>query len=235
MQPISQLNRTDASLWLFFLSAVGIAYYNPTDDPWFSAHNKTGSALENSFTGKSTPLMSSDHPAGVLGCIDQHQFCTWNASDCGPLTAADSLHEPSVTNLWPDPNDQAMIQWAQKALILGLAAGVGDFLRALGASPLLARFSLVQGLQTGTLPRDQWQKELEHLFQGRLVSLQDAFVLAASGPLVSNLEAFHIRPNSTSQTAMCKNQVSCRYMGSNVAICLILARKYTAHCTTHST
>ncbi|KAF2690971.1 hypothetical protein K458DRAFT_398912 [Lentithecium fluviatile CBS 122367] len=205
-EPIAPLNRSDGMLWLMFLSASGVAFLNPTDDPWFSAHVNTADKLWDPITNDWKPLVGTDQPAGVLGCSAQTQFCTSDTSHCEPLDAADAILGRPISDLWPNPDDQAAIEWAKKALLFSFSPGIGDFLTQLGSSPLLTRFMLSYGLQMGVLPPNQWQKEMEHLFQAQLVSYQDAFVAAASGPFSPEMEINYIQPNGSSQVRMCTNQ-----------------------------
>ncbi|KAL0258270.1 hypothetical protein SLS55_007443 [Diplodia seriata] len=44
MTPIQQLQRTDADVYLLFLSTNGILFQNETNDPWYSAHDVAGYA-----------------------------------------------------------------------------------------------------------------------------------------------------------------------------------------------
>src|SRR5262245_23183337 len=100
--PIPQLQRTDADTMLFFLTAHGIIFTKPVDDPWFSAHRD---GTQHGNIRNSSQRFSSwlqDEPLAVMGCAMQMQFCNPNLPEdkrCEPLRGTIDDSYP-VTDLY---------------------------------------------------------------------------------------------------------------------------------------
>ncbi len=78
-RPISNISRTDADVSLFFLTFNGI-YLDPVTDSWFHAQV----AMESNWT---PTLYRRERETTVLGCVEQHQFCTPATSKAPECTA----------------------------------------------------------------------------------------------------------------------------------------------------
>lgn len=86
--PISQLNRTDADVTIFFLTFNDIQFVEKNDDPIFSAHTLDMSTLVG------VPAYSPDHNISAMACAEQHQYCNPNIAEgtkdrCTELTASE--------------------------------------------------------------------------------------------------------------------------------------------------
>jgi hypothetical protein len=79
--PIPKLNRTDANVTLVVLRNRAM-YTNPVNDPFFKSTSHRADYSAKFFT--------SDLTAGVLGCIEQYQFCNGNVK-CTALDTSGPL------------------------------------------------------------------------------------------------------------------------------------------------
>lgn len=160
-----------------FLDSTRVANWFSTDDPLFVAGNKTS----KQYYQYAQTFWTSSEPAGVLACSLRVSICNGavrNATkpeECADLYPyrpyVDQLS--SITRLWADRRERNQIAGLIQALANNRALGPGDFLTKKGLPSLLARESLIyEGQQVARLPADQWQKEVEHLFQANLATLQ---------------------------------------------------------------
>lgn len=77
----------------------------------------------------------------------------------------------------------------------------------LGLSSLTARLSLTGGV-SGSLPKNQWQIEVDNWFATRLAYLQKIPINTAYGPTDDRLWNFMERPKDKESKKICRNQVS---------------------------
>ncbi|KAJ4367113.1 hypothetical protein N0V83_007643 [Neocucurbitaria cava] len=218
--PIDALKRDDADVYLLFMSADGIHYAGPTDDPWFSAH-KNASEIHYQKTKDQFDAWLQDEPLGVMACTQQVQYCNPSLPEgerCEPLRGgADPRKAENVKKIFPTDDHFSVIEWVDNIWVYGvytISATVGF----IGASALRARYGLSYGY-SAPLPDDQWQLEAEHWIKGTLASLQDVFVEAANG-IPEALEDFRQPPLADETVAqnLCVNQkiVSTNYSSFNV-------------------
>ncbi|OCL08920.1 hypothetical protein AOQ84DRAFT_388517 [Glonium stellatum] len=215
--PIPALQRSDADVILFFLTAEGIGFSEEVDDLWYGAHYMWKHPIETQ-NGTTSPLYLKDEPASVLGCTFQVQFCNPNLPEdtrCEPLRGLiDSTYPTS--NLWHNEGQRNTAAWVNKVLEQGLFT-ISSIPEYIGVTTLTARYGLVYGLQ-GPLPDNQWQLEAAHFVGASMASLQGAFVEAANGPPTTQLKEFQYQPNDTQSHFMCTNQkiISTLYSSFNV-------------------
>jgi hypothetical protein len=226
--PIDALRRIDADVHLLFLSAPEIHYAAPVTDPWFSAQTNA-SEINYEKTKAQFTAWKQDEPLGVMGCMQQVQYCNPNlpeAERCEPLRGLfDPQRAAEVKKIFPTDEHFAAIDWVDSIWTYGVytISATVDFI---GAAALRARQSLSYGY-SAPLPDNQWQLEVEHLVKGSLASLQDTFVEAANG-MPEALEDFRKAPDANDTVArnICANQkiVSNNYSSFNVlGLSLILA------------
>lgn len=212
-QPIEELNRDDAEITLFFLAANNVLYTKAVNDPWFSAHRSAGNFTSVSQEGVAQ-LFYADEPATVLACANQEQFCRPGSkshrSDGGGEPICEPLmdgydHGASVQSLWSDDEKmQRYMGWTYDSYVLN-SRSIRTIVRDLGIASLTTRFGLQNGVQ-GPLPDNQWQNEVKNWFETSLANLQRLFVEVAHGPSDDRLEGWLIRPNSTEEHELCRNQ-----------------------------
>lgn len=199
--PIQELAQVDGDVSIFFLSANGIFYTEPVDDEFYAAHRTTNYSLTDiPFLGHE-PIYLSDEPASVLACKEQYQSCDPNLPPerCSPLNGVDAI---SFAYRSPATKWEMALFWG-----LGIYR-VQDVVQQLQSVSLTARFSLNQGTQ-GSLPANQWQREVENWHNILLATFQGSAVIQAVGPGSSEmLKYFWTKPNNDVEGYLCKNQVS---------------------------
>lgn len=208
-KPITDFDRPDADLLLVFLSARGMYYVQPVDDPWFSAHvgdargQLSGPALsENHFKG-----YLQDEPASPLGCALQAQVCNPNLSEdkkCQPLRGGFENFSNSI-DLWPDAVSKAVLSWIFN-IIKARHVPISEVLSSEGPSVLSARFSQA-GDSPVRLPADQWKRELAYWMKASMASLQGIFVEAAIGVKDGPLLPMSRPPTNKEERQVCASQV----------------------------
>lgn len=205
--PIEQLHRDDADVMLFFLSARGIVFAQPVDDPWFSAHRE-GPKSRNVMSGVSSPTYLQDEPVQVLGCTYQMQYCNPNYPDhsrCSPL-AGYVDDRVDVTQLYDNEAQKRMFNWTVDVFQLGFFS-ISGIVDSMGVSSLVGRQGLSAN-QQGPLPSNQWQTEVEHWTGGSLASIQGSFVEMGNGPPSPVYQRFRKAPENAEQKQVCKSMVS---------------------------
>ncbi|KAF9636592.1 hypothetical protein BFW01_g7488 [Lasiodiplodia theobromae] len=195
--PIAQLNRSEADVSLYFVSANDIVYPNQVDDPLYSAHFQWGT-----YYGEDSnmTLYCRDAPATVLACAHQHQLCYAGANSsslsspsesCQPLLGITQMTDTFYAN----PNITSKSAQAAGMLILAMWYGFSaqHTVRTLGISALTARQSLHSGTQA-PLPPNQWQHEVQHWHDTSLAVLQRQVIELANGPFDQNIVPLLERP-----------------------------------------
>ncbi|KAE9367250.1 hypothetical protein N431DRAFT_350195 [Stipitochalara longipes BDJ] len=224
--PISQLNRTDADIVLFFLGANSISYISPVDDPWFAAHRHHISNI-----GVTENTWRSDAFIQVLACADQYQICNPGTDQCSSL---DSLQATKQQLQQIGLNDYQN-QTAFIIMDIGAALfGTGAVFEALGSGALLATSQVVPPGVSFSLPDNQWMLEATWWFTIGLAGLQQSVVEYATGPNPDHLvdgQAIPLStlgdPNSTVTRTICNSQMIKSNGGyqnfSVLGLCCILA------------
>jgi hypothetical protein len=200
---MTELRKPNAAVSLLFLDASEVAYFNKTEDPWFSA---TTSSFENSSlasnTNGSKSFFVSDEPVSVLGCVTQRLYCNPNLPEnvgCvdGFAIASGRSSLDSLKIAWPDANDQSAMRAFMAALNYG-GAGLLDIYYITPNSPtLLSRSTIINGLQIAVIPKDRWQDEREYLYKASLAAIQAMMV-------------DHARGFTISKSGWCNSEKECR-------------------------
>ena len=193
IDPLPEMNRTDADVALIPVWANAVVYDRPVEDPLFAAHRLE---MRQTGTGKDKALYWSDHYAGVIGCalqvrlfslppssssfmnpyltlpLIQYQFCyprPGKPDFCTPLGPSPLPDTPS--SVYPDASPvQASI-----LTLLQSIARTAD----ITVSPQLGNLRASKMLQVGIapgLPSTQWITEL---------STWEAFVWSSYQSLLS--------------------------------------------------
>jgi hypothetical protein len=211
-----ELFRTDGDITLVFLSANGITFTKPTKDPWYAVSDVPGSTLvyvddiNEPEKGSQTDLYYSTEPASPLACLEQFQYCNPNLPEETSCTRLGSRYDAAsearqrVFNV-SEPELTRFI-WIMRALTL-TSANVIQLVSDLGPQSLSSRHGLSDSAQ-GPIPDNQWQLDVAQWFSIILATIQNAAVAAALGPPSEELEKWTMRPNSTEEYKVCKNQVS---------------------------
>lgn len=206
--PIPELQRPNTDVSVIFLSAPGIRFSEPVDDPWFSAHQNASTLYDQN--NKTRPSWVQDSPVSAMACTTQTQYCNPNLpvdEQCEDLRGTDDLaKETTIQKIFAQDSQLELVKRTDMILTLDTAP-VGYIVGGIGAAGLRARFGMSYGFQ-GPLPTNQWQLEAEYWVQGELTSIQDALVRAANGP-PKEMDMFLVQPekNETAALNLCKNQV----------------------------
>ncbi|KAL9615740.1 MAG: hypothetical protein Q9160_009297 [Pyrenula sp. 1 TL-2023] len=202
--PIPELRLQDAKVDLFFLSSNEIAFSQPCDDDWFSAHQEYN-WVEGVNSTQRTPLYQSDLLVSVLGCSHREQMCNPNKKNCSSLVHPTSL-DSVVDSLWDTDKQSATSRYV-------LTAGQSYFSRyneivkILRESALMASESLIDGIK-GPLPSNQWQKEVLFWHDQYMAVMQRALLEIATGPSRDSINRIIHTPTSGGGKELCHSQVS---------------------------
>ncbi|KAK2597555.1 hypothetical protein N8I77_012334 [Diaporthe amygdali] len=211
--PDPMLFRPDADLHLIFLSGNGVAFYEPTMDPWYRGFVPWGKVRNYEPSGQWTKnVYRPDEAASPLGCIQQYQWC--NAEHkCGELssfhdarnTAAPFFDTPleALDGYW-DISGQKSSQWAWLEYIIYSAADL-RILHQLGAASLASRRNFGMGYMS-QIPPDQWKIDVTYWWATLMAATQAAFVNAVHGPKDPSLLQMTLRPLNKYMESLCHNQ-----------------------------
>ncbi|OJD39089.1 cytochrome p450 protein [Diplodia corticola] len=205
-QPIEKLARTDAYVYLFFLSTNTVLFSQPVDDPWYAAHSQAGESQHKGTDGL-TDVYWGDEVASPMGFTVQHQFCNPSLDKsvgCTPLAGWSDVSSAGKS-LWEDDGQLEMFEW-----VLGVIAGPLDMFGAqiemLGPSGLDS-FSRTYRGEVGYLPPNQWQLDVEKWNNASLALMQRDFVGMAAGPSDSRIaDRWLDRASTGAEKRLCKNQ-----------------------------
>ncbi|KAF2266955.1 hypothetical protein CC78DRAFT_566402 [Lojkania enalia] len=195
--PRVEFNRSDGDLQFIFLSGNRILFSEPTDDPWFSAH-------EPYTIPRSTDLGGylSDHLASPMGCIEQYQFCNPHKSGqpCTDLAGILPASGDALTTLDLSPMQQEIVNVIMN-IVYALGVNIGAAFDPDGLK-LAAQDSAYSAWQL-PLPNNQWEIEMQHANNIVLANLQKAIVSYTQGPSTPEAQQFIVKPNSTEEKALC--------------------------------
>lgn len=156
----SRLIRNDGLTTLLWLSAPGINYLEPVDDPWFEAH-----MIANYSFGE---FFQSDYYATLMGCVDQWQLCNNRTNICSGWQANGS---PNIDDSLFNFNDTEDLQ---VGLILYWAFNRLDIYHMVEGrqSSALSAQRFLSGLTQTGLASNQSQVEIDTWFGASLAKLQ---------------------------------------------------------------
>lgn len=206
--PSQELNRTDASIELFFLSANNIIFMDEVADDWYSAHVYAGnmSATVGTDASAERPVYHQDEAASVLACAVQQQFCSpslLDSNSCIPISSPTQAWHGS-DKIWKTKQDARFFKAFQKPLIYD--QDVSGIAANLGIQALKARDRLSASLQS-KIPDDQWKLEMEFWHAITMAQLQSSFVLSAAGTSDPEMGPYLTPPSNAEEKQICRNQV----------------------------
>ena len=156
----SRLIRNDGLTTLLWLSAPGINYLEPVDDPWFEAH-----MIANYSFGQ---FFQSDYYVTLMGCVDQWQLCNNRTNVCSGWQANGSPYIDDSLFNFNDAEDLQVgliLYWAFNRL------DIYHMVEGRQASALNAQRFLSGLTQTG-FASNQSQVEIDTWFGASLAKLQ---------------------------------------------------------------
>lgn len=129
--PISGLSRDDGDVTLLFM-LNNARFTAPVYDLFFNATN----AVPDVY-GLGEYMYTADSPVSVMGCVEQHQFCT--AEDiCSPLSGISALNSSTETT-YADKAQNAIADVLKHSIISTL---LSDMVFNLGSAALAASSSI---------------------------------------------------------------------------------------------
>lgn len=191
--PIDALHTNDAEMTMLFLVPNGVLYWEPCDDPWFTAHQEVTEEITS---------YSSDLWVSPMACKQQFEICGLSSRgnrQCTGLVARLDL---------PDAILKLDLNLAQQFTFIRISLAIGNtmlrgLIRTRKQNALRAQDTVVD-LYQNYLPRDQWTQEISGWFHTGLSMIQHAVAEYPTGPA----HAAEVRgPNSTYEEAMCWNQI----------------------------
>lgn len=205
--PIPELMRPNGDLYLYYLSAPGVVFYDVVLDPWYKAELHDDSDLMHlpATLPQDVPMYRKNEPGSPLACFEQHQLCFFPSSPagmdgterrCSPLlSSADvsnfpqviaealQLHSINSSDGYTDEMLQGLL-WTLRSTIRKTPRTVHP-IASLGNHALKSRMGLNGGKQA-PLPDNQWQLDVQHWHATVMAALQGRFVNSAIGMIRSH-------------------------------------------------
>jgi hypothetical protein len=164
--PLPERQRDNADVTIVFLSAPGIRFSEPVDDPWYSAHQNAPMLYDQN--NKTRPSWVQVFPVNAMACTTQTQYCNPNlpvGEQCEELRGvANPSKETTIPTIFTEKSQVELVSRTEMILSRD-TAHIGYIVGGIGAAGLRARFGLLHGFQ-GPLPTNQWQLEAEYWVQG---------------------------------------------------------------------
>jgi hypothetical protein len=197
--PIPEITTPNADLTLLFLQMNDIRYAGKVYDQWFSAQTPTGlSAVSGA------ELYVRDAPARVLGCASKVQYCTSSISSNKKCTELDfqDRAQHQAESIWSNKEQKFLFEWS-----IGKTnwPATGALPYILGGTMLIASRNLPVRWMA-PLPDNQWELEVEHLFQIKLAGMQHSYVTLAAGPSDPDMLQYWEHPSKPEEKRACNQQ-----------------------------
>ncbi|KAH8688623.1 hypothetical protein GQ44DRAFT_734499 [Phaeosphaeriaceae sp. PMI808] len=197
--PIPELHRYDAETTIWGLHNRAL-FADRVQDPWFKATVPTTIGVAQ--------LWKADEPVSFIGCTEQYQFC--NQPACTEFESIKTFLDPTTI----ESLNYNLAQMATFNLILQLLTLVqmNTIIFTLQDVVLLARDHLFGAYRLSTsMPTNQWQLEVQNLFNISLATIQYGVVEHVSPsniPLAINDTLLNRITKETSKESLqlCRNQ-----------------------------
>ncbi|ETS82831.1 hypothetical protein PFICI_04707 [Pestalotiopsis fici W106-1] len=196
--------------------------FYPISGDWY----RTADDPVDPYTGFNTEdggfkVYLSMEPASPVGCAKQYQFCNAEfpgTEGCGPLT---SLRE-AVVGVAPFYNttyeelkrfyyigNASSAQVARfdyfTSMFFGTLKSFDAMLSTLGSAGLLSQRTVYEGIQL-SLPTNQWQLDMKHLWDISMASIQAEAIRHAYGPINGAVPSAWINFTGPALGKLCNNQ-----------------------------
>ncbi|KAK1750366.1 hypothetical protein QBC47DRAFT_407024 [Echria macrotheca] len=223
--PINELsqNRTDADLFIFWLSANHVIFHNKTDDPWYLGNLASitrttfsptiivnATAHPNDTFVEETVEYQTSEAASPLACRVQDQFCNPKKpgeTGCSPLGGFEDPVTRAV-EAFDEDYYGSLLRLTWFTWILGDMADWHQIVKTLGSSALTSRARTTNSGDQASIPDNQWMLDVQHWVEINLASFQAAAVITAQGPppTPDKQAIFSRTPNNTIEREMCQSQ-----------------------------
>ncbi|KAF7190982.1 Heterokaryon incompatibility protein 6, OR allele [Pseudocercospora fuligena] len=201
--PIEQLQRSDTTVTLLFLTNVAL-YPSPVTDPWFNAQIPTGLPPGTEILDISV-VYGAQHPVSVLGCADWIEICYEDRDTGSQCAAVNSLAQANFTaesvQLKLNERQLAILDRFYGPIQNGISLPIDS-----GPDGGLLASTLAYGGASPSLPDNQWILELEKWFATVLISAQLYVTEWVTGYEVAAYDQFK-KPPSKDHEWMCDNQI----------------------------
>ena len=199
--PLPELQQKSADLMLFFLSFNG-RYFEPIDDPWFSAHQLHQVDTPAPIARKQ---YARDRLISTLGCKEEHQFCDPN-NRCTPFLGWGQVQAVDSFNNGLRPKQNVTFDRMLRAVYTSSIAQVVASL-AKTKTPLLAIDAAALGTHVISLklPDNQWELELLNWHSIALAQLQRTIVQWSTGQIAPDPATQLVPPETKSDSFFCHN------------------------------
>lgn len=206
--PIPELDRKDADVEMYFLSANRFLFAENTTDEWYKA-SRPAYNISRISTEATLQVYLQDEAASPLACAHQEQFCNPNLPEdqrCAPLIGAAGVDaQINAEKLFPE-SAWPRFEWIYRALVYR-AFRAPKIVKTLGSRVLNSKYALFNSVQ-GPIPDGQWQLDVENWHNATLALLQDAFVSTARGDHDPRWSQWFYDPPDEESKKLCKSQVS---------------------------
>lgn len=215
--PDPRLFRSDADLYLIFLSGNGVTFHEPTNDPWYRGfvpwvkYKQVGYNMTDAWT---KTIYRPEEAASPLGCIQQYQYCN-SERKCGELTSfydakttAAPFFDTSLETIqgYAKASGRRSSQFSWFQSIMYSYYDILEILSTLGSASLVSRRNFDSG-NLGQISDEQWKLDVTHWWTTLLAAAQAAFVRGAHGPPDMSLRYSTIFPENEYMEDLCRNQV----------------------------
>ncbi|KAF4304011.1 hypothetical protein GTA08_BOTSDO07955 [Botryosphaeria dothidea] len=204
--PIPELDRKDADVEMYFLSANRVLFAENTTDEWYKA-SRPAYNISRISTEATLQVYLQDEVASPLACAHQEQFCNPNLPKnqrCAPLIGAAGVDaQINAEKLFPE-SAWPRFEWIYRALVYR-AFRAPKIVKTLGSRVLSSKYALFNSVQ-GPIPDNQWQLDVENWHNATLALLQDAFVSTARGDHDPRWSQWFYDPPDEESKKLCKSQ-----------------------------
>jgi len=200
---VPDIQHINADITIFFLTANSILYTHLNNDLIFGATTKVD-LVENNSVNVS---YRADNPVAVLGCADQHQWCSAvepvGKKNCSGLESLNTL-SGDISMFRDNPRQLATANRINDAIGYSNMWYVVD---PRGVAAIQASETVFEIFQH-SLPDNQWTIEVRGWFNTALAKVQQALVEVAVGPVLQNPTDFTVTaPTKPYDWALCDAQI----------------------------
>ena len=226
-EPIREIKQDFADLILLFVSFTG-RYFEPIDDPWFSAHKLYH---EETRSPIARTQFAPDRMVSTLACTEQHQFCNTKDGSCTPLLGWGQVQDVDLyrTGLSARQNVtfDRMVRAADASSIAQITTSLAEARPPLLASAQAAVQSTAMSLH---LPSNQWQVELRNWYVIALAQFQRTLMQWGTGDVAPSPQSQLVRPQTEPDSWFCDNMVipSARHQSFSVIRLILIGVAGTA-------
>jgi len=144
-----------------------------------------------------------------MACAEQHQTC-FGRENCTPLSGRLDMQSRLIDEL-EGPGGGASMRvrqwWVMKMVQHTRGETLVNIINQLESNSLTSRFTIANAMQAGTLPPDQWQRDVRYWFRIMMASLQYSLLASMMGdvPQFPEPNEYYRFPERPEEHAICAN------------------------------